>query len=260
MDRISTMDQRFGVATPYAHDKSFHQSGPLTHYPTNYMPPPNFVPTGTCDFAEDPYAFQVLDHHSDAEIHRTDEFFARGDQVKQEAADDEDDTPPPTTRRSARGARKRYQEFDDPDYDPDYEEEAFKSKQKRVREQSASSATSYQSEEALQQFVPKTKARKYRLIAEEEKGEEYRLKRQRNNDAVRKSRQKKQEKEKKNELGYQQCKKRILQLESELSAVQQERARDQEIIRDLLATRSNAPGAHHSDGFNQGASTSAAHQ
>lgn len=88
---------------------------------------------------------------------------------------------------------------------------------------------------AVPNFVPKTKARKYNLKPDKEKVEPiYKLKRARNNDAVRKSRNKAKELQLQKDEEYDEMKKRITQLEAELQSEREGRERDQQLIKQLI--------------------------
>uniref|UniRef100_A0A8R1DID9 BZIP domain-containing protein n=1 Tax=Caenorhabditis japonica TaxID=281687 RepID=A0A8R1DID9_CAEJA len=95
---------------------------------------------------------------------------------------------------------------------------------------------------ALTNYKPSTKARKYNLKAEDEKAEPtYKLKRARNNDAVRKSRNKAKELQQQKEKDHDKMKKRIAELEGQLASEKEARARDRELLEQLLRSK-NKPG------------------
>ncbi|CAB3400816.1 unnamed protein product [Caenorhabditis bovis] len=88
---------------------------------------------------------------------------------------------------------------------------------------------------SLENFKPQTTARKYTLKPESEKNQpSYKLKRARNNDAVRKSRNKAKELQRKREEEVEQMKKRIAELEGLLEAEKKARKHDRETIEALL--------------------------
>lgn len=90
----------------------------------------------------------------------------------------------------------------------------------------------------LDHFKPQTRARKYNLKADEEKAEPtYKLKRARNNDAVRKSRNKAKELQKKRDDEHDKMRKRISELEGLLASEREARKRDKDLIESLLRTR-----------------------
>lgn len=98
--------------------------------------------------------------------------------------------------------------------------------------------TSKKRRTGLEYFKPTTKARKYNLKAEEEKAEPtYKLKRARNNDAVRKSRNKAKELQKKREEEHNKMKKRISELEGLLASEREARKRDQDLLEQLLKAK-----------------------
>ncbi|CAI2355656.1 unnamed protein product [Caenorhabditis sp. 36 PRJEB53466] len=92
-------------------------------------------------------------------------------------------------------------------------------------------------------FKPSTRARKYNLKPVEEKAEPtYKLKRARNNDAVRKSRNKAKEMQKKKEEEHNKMKKRIAELEGLLASEREARRRDQELLEQLLRAKGMKDG------------------
>lgn len=92
----------------------------------------------------------------------------------------------------------------------------------------------------LEKFRPQTRARKYNLKPDEEKAEPtYKLKRARNNDAVRKSRNKAKELQKKKDNEHDVMKRRIAELEGQLESEKEARRRDKELIESLLRNSHN---------------------
>lgn len=90
----------------------------------------------------------------------------------------------------------------------------------------------------LQTFVARTKARKYRLASPEAKADQgYKLKRARNNDAVRKSRQKSKQLEEQKDQEHEEMKRTIIRLEKELEMEKEGRERDRMVIEELLSCR-----------------------
>uniref|UniRef100_A0A1I7T5L7 BZIP domain-containing protein n=1 Tax=Caenorhabditis tropicalis TaxID=1561998 RepID=A0A1I7T5L7_9PELO len=90
----------------------------------------------------------------------------------------------------------------------------------------------------LENFRPQTRARKYHLKADEEKAEPtYKLKRARNNDAVRKSRNKAKELQKKRDDEHDKMKRRIAELEGQLASEREARRQDKELIESLLRNK-----------------------
>lgn len=90
------------------------------------------------------------------------------------------------------------------------------SRSSRCSSSARSSRRPLDPETALEQFVPKTHARKYQLKKDEEKGPEYILKRNKNNDAVRKSRAKQRELQKKKDNEIQSLRDQVKGLKQEL--------------------------------------------
>ncbi|PIC15047.1 hypothetical protein B9Z55_022170 [Caenorhabditis nigoni] len=94
--------------------------------------------------------------------------------------------------------------------------------------------------DGLANFKPQTKARKYNLKAADEKAQPtYKLKRARNNDAVRKSRNKAKELQKKREDEHEKMKKRIAELEGLLASEREARKRSEDLLETFL--RNKAP-------------------
>ncbi|KAF1745839.1 hypothetical protein GCK72_022286 [Caenorhabditis remanei] len=92
----------------------------------------------------------------------------------------------------------------------------------------------------LENFRPQTRARKYNLKADTEKAEPtYKLKRARNNDAVRKSRNKAKELQRKREEEHDKMKRRIAELEGLLSSEREARKRSEDLLETFL--RNKAP-------------------
>ncbi|CAD6187289.1 unnamed protein product [Caenorhabditis auriculariae] len=114
----------------------------------------------------------------------------------------------------------------------------------------STSTSSYASEKKIRQrkggpgdesnvdYKPQTKARKYQLKPEQEKAQpQYRLKRARNNDAVRKSRNKAKEQQKQREKENDNMRLRIRELEALLDAEKKARDRDRQVISELLQAK-----------------------
>ncbi|CCD68278.2 CCAAT/enhancer-binding protein homolog 1 [Caenorhabditis elegans] len=109
----------------------------------------------------------------------------------------------------------------------------------------------------LENFKPQTRARKYKLKADEEKAEPtYKLKRARNNDAVRKSRKKAKELQDKKEAEHDKMKRRIAELEGLLQSERDARRRDQDTLEQLLRNKGpmkeqRMPQRHILENFNK---------
>lgn len=231
------------VSQPYPNPQAL-TTGPLQHW----TPPPSYQGSNPW---QDPVPYQERYEYGlqDAEIHNQREFYAKEEplsdySVKQEPdpdteseeeeeAPDSDWTPEKPAaigrpRRSARGnTNKRARS-------PDTEED----------EETESSPV----------YVPKTKARKYKLKNSEDKDEAYRLKRARNNDAVRKSRRKQKEREAITEKESEEMAKRIKWLEAALKEEKAERAKEKEFLKKLLAGQfppQEAPGPEPASYYNQ---------
>ncbi|CAO4362053.1 unnamed protein product [Caenorhabditis nigoni] len=88
---------------------------------------------------------------------------------------------------------------------------------------------------SLQNFKPQTKARKYNPKAADEKAQPtYKLKRARNNDAVRKCRNRAQEQQKKKDEEFEQMKGRIVELEQLLASEREARQRSEKLLEELI--------------------------
>lgn len=88
---------------------------------------------------------------------------------------------------------------------------------------------------SLADFKPQTRARKYHTKAAEEKAEPtYKLKRARNNDAVRKCRNRAQELKKQKDEEYDQMKARIVELEQLVETERQGRLRSEKLLEELI--------------------------
>lgn len=89
--------------------------------------------------------------------------------------------------------------------------------------------------EELRSFTPSTKARKYNLKPDTEKANpHYKLKRIRNNDAVRKSRTKAKELQDAMKKDNQEMQQRIIELESTIAAMKKTEKQDKELIRQMM--------------------------
>lgn len=88
---------------------------------------------------------------------------------------------------------------------------------------------------SLANFKPQTKARKYQTKPADEKAEPtYKLKRARNNDAVRKCRNRAQELKKQKDEEYDQMKARIVELEQLVESERQGRLRSEKLLEELI--------------------------
>ncbi|CAI5456273.1 unnamed protein product [Caenorhabditis angaria] len=87
---------------------------------------------------------------------------------------------------------------------------------------------------SVSKFIPKTKARPYRLKSQSEKNETYLEKRDKNNDAVRRCRLNAKKEQKKKDQEFEEMKKEISKLKDRLEAEKQAHERDRQTIKRLL--------------------------